>query len=270
MAIVTISRGTYSCAKIIAEELAGRLGYPCIGQEQVFAAAKDFGVPETELNAALIKPPNILRLAPGKRAAILNVIRAALLKASQGGNLVYHGFVGHQLLGDVGHVLRVRVIAGMEYRITAAMERHRENRERAIERINRRDKQSLYWSRFLYGVDWRDPSLYDAILNMERLSIAGAVDTLMLMTELADFKPDEASRKAFSDLLLGCLVWAELHLDARTRAANVEVTADAGRINIAGSAESEQMVRIIPEIARRVPGVGEVVCEVGVGSHWFW
>jgi len=270
MAIVTISRGTYSGAKTIAEKLAGQLGYPCVSQESIFSAAKEYGVPETELNAALLKPPSILRLSPGKRTAILNVIRASLLKLSQDGNLVYHGFVGHLLLGGAFHVLRARVIASMEYRIEAAMQRHNESRQQAIARIRFRDKQSIYWSRFLYGIDWQDPSLYDIVLNIERISIDDAVQTLMQMTELNSFKPDEATRQAFNDLLLGSMVWAEIHLTPATQSADVRVEAMNGQVIITGSADSEQIVRAIPDVARKVAGVGDVICEVGVGSHWFW
>lgn len=270
MAIVTISRGTYSGAKVIAEKLARELGYPCVSQENIFSAAKDFGVPESELNAALIKPPSILRVSPGKRTAILNVIRASLLKLSHDGNLVYHGFVGHLLLGGVFHALRVRVIASMEYRIEAAMRRHAESREQAITRIRLRDKQSVYWSRFLYGVDWEDPDLYDVVLNIERITIDDAVQTLKQMTELESFKPDEATQQAFNDLLLGSMVWAELHMTPETQSADVRVEAKQGHVIITGSATSEQMVQAIPEVARRVKGVSGVSCEVGVGSHWFW
>lgn len=270
MAIVTISRGTYSGAKTIAEQLAGELGYPCVSQENIFSAAKDFGVPESEINAALIKPPSILRLSSGKRTAILNVIRAALLKLSHDGNLVYHGFAGHLLLGGVFHVLRVRVIASMEYRIEAAMRRHGATREQAVARIRRRDKQSVYWSRYLYGVDWQDPSLYDIVLNIERIRIDDAVQTLLQMTGLESFTPDEATRQAFDDLLLESMVWAELHLNPETQLADVRVEAKNGRVIITGSAGSEHVVRAIPDVARRVKGVGNVTCEVGVGSHWYW
>lgn len=270
MAIVTISRGTYSGAKTIAEKLARELGYPCVSQENIFSAAREYGVPESELNAALIKPPNILRLSPGKRSAILNIIRASLLKLSHDGNLVYHGFVGQLLFGGVFHILRVRVIASLEYRIEAAMRRHGETREQAIARIRFRDKQSVYWSRFLYGIDWQDPSLYDVVLNIERISIDDAVQTIMQMTSLDSFKPDEDTRKAFEDLLLGSMVWAELHLTPATQSADVRVEAKNGRVTITGSANSEQVVRAIPDVAGKVNGVREVNCEVGVGSNWFW
>ncbi len=270
MAIVTLSRGTYSGARTVAEELAKRLGYPCVGQEAIFAAARAFGVPEAELSATLIKPPRILQLTPGKRIAILNVIRAALLKLSCNGNLVYHGFAGHLLLGEVQHVLRVRVIASLEYRIAAARQRHGGTREEALARIRRRDRQSLHWARYLYGIDLLNPEHYDLMLNLERLSIDEAVQTLAGMTELQSFTPSAASRQAFEDLLLGSLVWAELYLAPETKAADVRAEAWQGRVVITGSAGSEQRVRSIREIARRVSGVREVVCEVGVGSHWYW
>jgi cytidylate kinase len=270
MAIITISRGTYSGAKSIAEQLARRLDYPCISQEQIFDATREFGIPETELNAALIKPPSTLRMSSAKRIAILNAVRAALLKSSRDGNAVYHGFAGHLLLGGVYHILRVRVIASMEYRIHAAMKRHNETSDQALSRIRVRDKQSIYWSRYLYGVDWQDPSLYDVVLNLERISIQGAVETLILMSELNEFKPDGMQQQAFDDVFLGSMVWAELHRDPRTRPADVRVEAKNGHVIITGNAHNEQMVHDITDVAQRTEGVTAVTCEVGVGSHWLW
>ena len=94
MAIITISRGTHSGGKTVAEDLAVCLGYPCVSREEIFNAAREFGVPENELSSALVKPPGFLLQSPGKRIAIINIIRAALLRMSRGGNLVYHGFPG--------------------------------------------------------------------------------------------------------------------------------------------------------------------------------
>jgi cytidylate kinase len=270
MAIITISRGTYSAGKTIAEKLAERLGYPCVSQENIFDAAKEFGIPETELNAALIKPPGFLKLVPGKRIAIVNVIRAALLTMSRGGNLVYHGFAGHLLLQGVSHVLKARVIASMDYRIQAAISRHGDTREQAVARIKRRDTQSIYWSRFLYGVDWQDATLYDVILNLERISIDGAMETLMHMIELEEFKPTEASCQSFEDLLLGSRVWAELTKDPRTRSANVRVEAHLGSVTITGDAGTDQVVQAISEVAEGVTEGKAVHCDVGIGSNWFW
>lgn len=82
----------------VAEDLAVRLGYPCVSREDIFNAAREFGVPESELSSALVKPPGFLLQSPGKRITVLNIIRSALLRMSRGGNRVYHGFSGHLLL----------------------------------------------------------------------------------------------------------------------------------------------------------------------------
>lgn len=70
------------------------------------------------------------------------------------------------------------------------------------------DSHPATWTRFLYGVSWQDPALYDVVLNMEDLSVEGAVATLAGMTRLHDFMPTPESRKAFDDLLLASEVWS--------------------------------------------------------------
>jgi len=46
------------------------------------------------------------------------------------------------------------VIADMEYRIKAAMERMNLKRDEAIVYIDRVDKERIKWTRFLYGIEW--------------------------------------------------------------------------------------------------------------------
>jgi cytidylate kinase len=271
MAIITISRGTFSGGKKIAEDLAARVGYPCASLEIIFDAAhKEFGIPEAELKAPFLKRPSFWKQSPGRRIAMHNILRAALLKLSKSGNLVYYGFAGHLLLGGVSHVLRVRIIAGMEYRVAAAMKLCAVTREQAVSMIRNDDKQSIYWARFLYGVDWQDPSLYDVILNLQRVSINGAVETLIQMTGMEEFKPTEASLQAFEDLLLSSMVWAELSKNPWTRLANIRVDAKKGHVTITGDAGSDQIVKAISNMAMHVDGVKELTCDVGVGSNWLW
>jgi len=270
MAIIAISRGTFSGGKAIAESLAARLGCPCISREIINDAAKEFNIQATEFDAALAKPPGFWMQIPGKRVALLNYIRAALLERSKAGGLVYHGFAGHLLLTGVPHVLRVRVIASAEYRIKAAMELLDLNRERAIARINRDDAQSDRWARSLYRLEWREPSIYDVVLNLERITIDGAVQTLAQMTDLPEFKPTGESMHAFHDLLLGSKIWAALSKDPRTHSANIRVEAHDGNVTIAGDASSDAVLKAIPVVASLVKGVGQVHCEVGIGSNWVW
>jgi hypothetical protein len=49
MPIITISRGSYSKGKEVAEKVAQKLGYKCISQEIILEASEAFHVPEIRM-----------------------------------------------------------------------------------------------------------------------------------------------------------------------------------------------------------------------------
>ena len=119
-------------------------------------------------------------------------------------------------------------------------------------------------------MDWSDPDLYDVVINLDRISIAGAVDIIIKMTELDDFKPDEYSMAALNNQVLSSMVWAALTKDDRTNNLNLHVSSENGVVRISGSAGSESSLKNIDEITKGVPGVREVINEVGIGTDWQW
>ena len=270
MAIVTISRGSFSGGVAVAEAVAERLGVPCISREVVRAAAQASGVDEGSLMATLEEPPRFWEKTPGRIPAHLNLVRTALLRRAHGGDFVYHGYAGHLLLSGISHVLRVRVIASEAYRVQTAMSDFGMSEKQAAQYVKTLNAQLRKWTRFLYGVDWQDPSLYDVVFRVDRVGVAGTADTIARMTGLSPFKPTVESRKAFDDLLLSSVVWSALTGDARTRSANVRVAADGADVFITGSADSAKALDAIGEVARAVPGVSHVDNQVGVGGHWQW
>jgi cytidylate kinase len=271
MAIITISRGTFSGGKTLAECIGNQMGYPVLSREDtLIEASKTYGISEVEVSSAMADPPHFWEQVPGKRLAYVKCFTAVLLRHAENANLVYHGNAGHLLLGGISHVLRIRVIANMEFRIDAAMKLMNCNREEAIDYVEKVDKKRQKWTSFLYGVQWDDPSLYDAVLNLDRTSITSACDTISHMAGQEDSRVTPASRKAQEDLLLSSRVWIALAKDKRTEAAFVNVTADDGRVAVRGKASSGKVIDSIPLVAEHVPGVKEVATDVGVGSDWYW
>ena len=108
MAIITISRGSHSRGKEIAEKVARELGYECVAREALLEASKEFDIPEAKLIRAVHDAPSIFdRLAHGKEKYIA-YIQDALVHRVQKGNMVYHGLAGHFLLRGISHVLKVQ------------------------------------------------------------------------------------------------------------------------------------------------------------------
>lgn len=262
MSIVAISRGTFSGGEALAKGVAERLGYRCISREVILQAAWGYGVPAEELIAAMERRPSLWERLAGERAAHLVFVRAALCEHARGGNLVYHGHVGHLLLPGISHVIGVRVIADLEFRIKVAMGQQSLEREDAMAYIEKVDKERRQWVRFLFDVEWDDPHLYDVVLNLSRMSLATACETVVRMTEREEFKPSPASVKAMQDLVLKSRVTAALARDARTRDADLQAAVDDGVVTITGRTALPAVLDAVPSVLRQVEGVKEVRKEV--------
>jgi cytidylate kinase len=271
MGIVTISRGSHSGGKTVAEQLGRRLDYPVLSREQLLLqTAGEYGISEKVLADSLNQPLPAWQQVLGKRLVYVKCVTAVLFAHVRQGNLIYHGNVGHLLLAGISHVMRVRVIAGMEHRIKAAMEQNNFDRKQAAAHIQHADKERGRWTKALYGVNWDDPGQYDIILNLERISVAGACETLARMLDLENFRPTDLSRKALDDAILGCRVWAAMAKNPSTRSASLEVAADDGEVLITGNVGSNKTIEAVAETARQVEGVKNLRCEVGMGTDWYW
>jgi cytidylate kinase len=261
VAIITVSRGTFSGGRAVAEGVAARLRYPCVSLETLDAEPED-GRAEERAKRRKDDPSGLL--------IRLNRGRAALIRSARDGNFVYHGFAGHLLLPGVSHVLRVRIIAGMEYRIQAAMAELGFKRERAVAMIKDMDEESMKRALALYGVRWNDPSLYDVVMNLDQIGEESAILMVLRFAELPEFRPTGESRRAFEDLTISSRVWAALAMDERTRRADVRVACEDGIVTITGNVGSEKALAALPLVANGVEGVKEVRCEAAIGAHWIW
>ena len=262
MSIIAISRGTFSGGEAVAKGVADRLGYRCVSREVVLEAAWAYGIPAEELIDAMEKRPPLWQRLTGERSDHITFVRAALCENARGGKSVYHGYVGHLVLPGVSHVIGVRVIADMEYRTRAAMQQRNLTRKEAVSYIETVDKERRQWTRFLFDVDWDDPSLYDVVLNLGRMSIATACDTVVHLTERDEFKPTADSMRAMQNLTLGSQAAAVLARDPRTRGAVVQVIANDGVVTVTGTTHSPSVLDAIPGVARQVAGVTDVRNEV--------
>jgi cytidylate kinase len=271
VAIITLSRGTFSGGNALAECLSDRLGYPRLGREEAISEAeKEYGISLDKLTAAVKNPPSIWQQTIGPRVAYLKCLTAAIMTHAENGNLVYHGYAGHLLLSGVPRVLRIRVIAGIEFRIELAMKRMNISRNEAAEQLEKVDKERSRWTYFLYGLEWQDPVLYDLVLNLDHISIANACELILYRIGLDDFKSTPESQKAFEDALLSSRVWATLAKDERTRVASIQVTADSGVVTLSGSLGSQKTLETILQIAGQVKGVKSTINQMGIGTDWYW
>jgi cytidylate kinase len=258
MAIITISRGTFSGGEALATCLGERLGYRVLSREVLAEAAVQYGVSEADLAEAMAKGPGLWDRFLHWRRQYLAFVQASLCDQAAGDRVVYHGHAGHLLLRGVRHVLRVRLIAPLDYRVAQVGKRKGLNREEAAAYVTRVDRERERWTRFLYGVEWHDPSLYDLVLNLEHLDTEAACSAVAATIAHPQFQPDDQSLRAFADLHLASRVRAALAADADTAMADVEVRAADGVVDIEGKLVDPRLVELVTDKARAVSGVADV------------
>jgi cytidylate kinase len=265
VAIITISRGSASGGLLLAQGLAEKMGYKLVSREDILQSASKYGVSAEKLQEALLKPPGFWERFQHERKRYLNFVQVALCEHAKEDRIIYHGNAGHILLRDVTHVLCVRIIAPMDFRIHMLMERENMVREEAIRYIEKMDQQRKDWTLFLYGVNWLDPSLYDLTVNLKALNIEDAVDLVAAAAEREAFQSTAESQKAIENLYLASCVRSALAADHRTASVEVEIEAEAGVIYLKGKVRPESAIDSILEVAGKVKGVREIDRE-GLGT----
>jgi cytidylate kinase len=279
MPIITISRGSYSRGKEVAEKVAQKLNFECISRDVLLEASKEFDVPEIKLLRAIREAPSILdRLTFGKERYIA-YIQVALLEHFQKDNVVYHGLAGHYFVRGISHVLKVRIIAEAEDRAQVLMERD-DDSEQAASAMKRRAESSLKlsrahgrlskeqalrvledidearrkWGLHLYGIDTNDPSLYDLVIHVKKLSTDDAADIICHAAGLNRFQATPESQQAMDDLLLAARAKARLV----ERYPRVNVTANRGVVYITLEGGSPSEKEAIQEAVRSIPGAEKI------------
>lgn len=258
MAVITLSQGSYSGGRMLAESVADRLGYRCVHREQVLAKAAEWGVSEHDLQVALEKPPSFFGQSQHTRYRYLAFIQAALTGEVRAGNAIYTGLAGHMLLGKGQHVLRARIVAPMSFRIAMVEYRKGCNRKQAIDYIERVDEERRKWTRFLYNVNWEDPSLYDVVLNLEQMTLVEAGDALCALANSACFQATAETIADLADLAMASAAKARLASDAHTSDLELEVTAKRGAVSIKGKIDGPRQAHAARSMVEALPGVRSV------------
>lgn len=257
MSIITISRGSYSNGATVAAKVAEKLGYECIGRDVLLAASQEFNIPEVKLVRAIHDSPSILdRFTYGKEKYIA-YIQAAVLKHLQKDNVVYHGLAGHFFVSGISHVLKVRIIADFEDRVRREMEREGISKKEALRILKDDDEERRKWSKHLYGIDTWDPSLYDLVIHIGKITVEDAVNIIAQTVGWKQFQTTPESQKAINDLALA----AEVRAVLVNRKADVEVMAQEGIVYIltkVGESQDPALIRDLERIAKGVAGVKEV------------
>lgn len=226
MAIITISRGTLSGGEALAHCLSERLGYPVLSREVIRDTASQYGIAEGLLDQQLEKIPTMIqrRLVGGdERRLYLIAIQAALAERAQEGGFIYHGHLGQLLLKELPQVLKIRLLAPMDYRIRMVKDKQGLSDEAAKKYIEQVDKSRKEWARLLYNVDWQDPALYDMVISLDTIGLETACALIDFIARQTEFQDSPERKEIRAQFALACRIKLRLAQNDRTQGMQIGV-----------------------------------------------
>ena len=262
MAVITISRGSYSRGKEIAEKVAAKLGYQCISRDLLIEVSNEFNIPEIKLVHAIHDAPGILQRLNRKSEKYVAYIKSALLDHLKTDNIVYHGLAGHFFVKNVPHALKVRVLSDMEDRVRLEMERKNIDADKARRLLEKDDKERRNWSLNLYGIDTADPILYDLIVHIKQITVDDAVEMICNCVSKEQFKTTPESQRMIQELALSAAVHNAL-IDVGP---NITVCVDNHIAYIETEAAVSDEEKLVKEI-RQVVAAFEEITDVKIKCH---
>ncbi len=260
MAIIYISHQMGAGGPEIGMALAQRLGYRYVNQELLLDAARRYGLAEEKLSHLDESKPTFFERFDTETRHHITVLQTTCLEFAEDDNCVLMRGGGQWLLRGVPHVLRVRLIAPFEHRVKQWIKRTTEmtgetpNQRAAADLVRRDDVEKSGRMRYLYEVDIADPTLYELVVNTEKMKYEALVAVIEGFVRRPDMATTDAGRQMVVSRALASRVQVALATHPETRRYRITVEAQAGVVTLEGTAALERAV----EVARTVPGVREV------------
>lgn len=258
MPIITIIRGAFGEGPEVAERVAQELCYPCVDREVLIQASNRYGIPEAKYEEVLESGPRWWERWRENLRLYRITLQAAMCEMAGGGELVYHGHMGQELLPGVTHVLKVLLTAPLEFQVEKVREREGlddTTARRFVEGVNKARTRRM---EAIFGSDWRDPSRYDLVLNVGQMTVDTASNLIEDAAGRPEYQASVDSERTFSDLSLKSRVQAALIVSPKTRNLNVRVWAADGRIHVSGILTQPALQEEIVAVAEKVSGAVSV------------
>ncbi|HUL56968.1 MAG TPA: cytidylate kinase family protein [Usitatibacter sp.] len=260
MPLVAMTREMGSLGKDVAAGVAQRNGRKVVYHEIIEPIANKMRLRKSHVQRFLDGKAGLWEKLTTDRTSLSIFTADETFRFLRDGSTgVIRGWGAVHLLRNIPHVIRVRVCAPMETRVTRMMERlQTDNRETVESEIQMSEEAHTAITKRHFGVNWRDPELYDLVLCTERLSVEECVDEIDGIMKRKCFQETPDSLRMVDDLATEWAVRSALRRDERTADTHITVECSGGLVRLLGVVDTQKEANAAGEVARGAEGVKEV------------
>jgi cytidylate kinase len=264
MGLITISQNMGDEGLSIARQVAHHLDLELYDDEKLREEALQMGLRREDLQSLDEKAPGFFdRILSRKPDIYLDFMESVVFEVAQKGEGVIVGHGSQMLLRDFGCALHVLIASSEAARAERLIHQRGLSPAAAEKLIKKNDHAQMGFFQFAFNKNWNDPTLYDLIINPEKL---GRETAVQLIVDAA--RSDEIKTCSLSALdamqKLGLVKKIEVALrerDHNLSLLHIEMP-EVGVAYIRGFSYSNAARKDILSTAGAVPGISEVQSEL--------
>jgi len=266
MSLITITRSMGCGGAKIASLVADELKLELYDDQRLQQEAIKMGIRSEELESLDEKAPGFFDHLRGYRPELyLDLMESVVYEVAQSGKGVILGHGSQLLLRDFGCALHVRIYASEKSRIQRLMTESGVSEKTAEKLIHKSDHERRGFLRFAFHMDWNDLSLYDLVINTEKMGTDGAVSLIIEAGQLDKIQEcGSTALEAMERLSLTKKIEAALLKNNFSPIYyHIEVP-KKGLAQIRGFTYSEEEKRRLLNVVKQVSGVSTLEDEVDI------
>ncbi|MCJ7541982.1 MAG: cytidylate kinase family protein [Desulfobacterales bacterium] len=260
MSLITISYSMGTDGPKIARLVADDLKLELYDDQRLQEMIVSMGIRAEDIKDLDEKEPGFFdRLLSRKPDIYLRFMDSAVYSVAQKGDGVIVGHGSQTLLQDFGCALHVLINNNTENRIKNLIEQEGMKREAAEKVIRKSDSTLKGFFRFAYQREWDDPTIYDMVINTEKMGSKTAARIIIEAAKSEEMKACSlTSIESMKRLSLAKKIEAELiRNNLFVHNLNIEV-AENGVVNITGTALTAERKNRVVKIVKDIPEVSDI------------
>ncbi len=265
MPLITISENLGSGGLSIARQVAEKLDVVLYDDDRLQKEAVELGIRAEDIKIGWDeKAPGFFDQILGKRPDIyMDFMEALVYEVSRRGDGIVFGHCSQMLLRDFGCALHVRIHSPLVTRIQNLTKHQGISSETAEKLIRKSDHERSGFFKFNFHMDLNDSSLYDLIINTDKIGENTAVKFIVDLAASEEIKACSLTAlETMERLALGKKVHAELlKSDIDLKFLNIDVP-EPGIAKISGMVLTTDDQAKVKEIVGNVAGVSSVEANV--------
>jgi cytidylate kinase len=271
MSLITISESIGCGGKAIAGLVADELKMELYDDRRLEEEAIQLGIKPKDVNGLDEKAPGLFsRIFSDKPQVYLDVLEGVVYEVATRGKGIILGHGSQVLLRDFGCALHVRIDGSESSRIEYLINQRGLSREATEKLIHKTDNEQRGFLQFAFHMNWNDPSLYDLVINRDKLSTGLAAKFIIEAARSQEIKEcsmtalESMERLSLSRRVDGAVLESNLSPEAfRRDMLHIEVH-EKGVVRITGVTHVEGADERLLTVVKGVPGVTDVRSNVVV------